>query len=105
MFVLRVYIFLSFFSSSWCRELAAVCDCGIPWTFLLTFLQVFILFSNYMRPSQGFWGNAGIKGTKEFIPGEQMFKIWGTLKQRQLFGKETKGNPDFNFGDQKHNGV
>ena len=29
---------LSFFSSSWCRGLAAVCDCGIPWTFLLTFL-------------------------------------------------------------------
>ena len=29
--------FLSFFSSSWCRELAAVCGCGTPWTFLLTF--------------------------------------------------------------------
>ena len=31
---------LSFFSSSWCRGLAAVCDCGIPWTFLLTFLFI-----------------------------------------------------------------
>ena len=31
-------IFLSFFFSSWCRWLAAVCDCRIPWTFLLTFL-------------------------------------------------------------------
>ena len=28
---------LSFFSSSWYRGLAAVCDCRIPWTFLLTF--------------------------------------------------------------------
>ena len=27
----------SFFSSSWCRGLTAVYDCGIPWTFLLTF--------------------------------------------------------------------
>ena len=24
------------FSSSWCRRLAAVCDCDTPWTFLLT---------------------------------------------------------------------
>ena len=31
-------MFLSFFSSSWCRGLAAVCDSGIPWTFLLIFL-------------------------------------------------------------------
>ena len=33
----RACMFLSFFSSSWCRGLAAVCDCGISWTFLLTF--------------------------------------------------------------------
>ena len=33
--------FLSFFSSSWCRGLAAVCDCGTPWTFLLTYLMLF----------------------------------------------------------------
>ena len=32
--------FLSFFSSSWCWGLAAVCDCGILWTFLLTFFGV-----------------------------------------------------------------
>ena len=32
-------IFLSFFSSSWCRVLAAVCDCGIPCSFLLTFFK------------------------------------------------------------------
>ena len=31
---------LSFFSSFWCRGLAAVCDCGIPWTFLLTCLHL-----------------------------------------------------------------
>ena len=29
---------LSFFSSSWCQGLAATCDCGAPWTFLLTFM-------------------------------------------------------------------
>ena len=32
---------MSFFASSWCRRLAAVCDCGTPWTFLL---NCFILF-------------------------------------------------------------
>ena len=37
-FVLRVYVFV-FFSSSGCRGLAAVCDCGTPWTFLLTFYR------------------------------------------------------------------
>ena len=31
-------MFLTFFSSFWCRGLAAVCDSGIQWTFLLTFL-------------------------------------------------------------------
>ena len=31
--------FLSCFSSSWCRGLAAVCDCCTPWTFLLTFVS------------------------------------------------------------------
>ena len=32
-------LFLTFFSSSWCRGLAAVCDCGTLdlWIFLLTF--------------------------------------------------------------------
>ena len=35
-FVCFVRVVLSFFSSSWCRELAAVCDCGTSWTFLLT---------------------------------------------------------------------
>ena len=29
--------FLSFFSSSRCQVLAAVCDCGTLWTFPLTF--------------------------------------------------------------------
>ena len=27
------------FSSSWCMGLAVVCDCGTPWTFLLTVLK------------------------------------------------------------------
>ena len=31
-------MFLS--SSSWCRGLAAVCDCGIPWTYLLLFFLI-----------------------------------------------------------------
>ena len=35
------YWFLSFFSSSWCQWLAAVCECGTPWTFII-FLMVCI---------------------------------------------------------------
>ena len=37
-YVLLVCLFVCF-SSSWCQWLAAVCDCGTPWTFLLTFLD------------------------------------------------------------------
>ena len=39
--VFLVHMFFTcyfFFSSSWCRGLAAVCDCGTPWTFLLSLL-------------------------------------------------------------------
>ena len=36
LFVCFARVFLFFFSSSWCRGLAAVCDCGILWTVLLT---------------------------------------------------------------------
>ena len=32
-----MFIFLSFFSSSWCGWLAADWDCGAPWTFHLAF--------------------------------------------------------------------
>ena len=32
--------------SSWCRGLAAVCDCGMPWTFLLTCFRMFYVFKN-----------------------------------------------------------
>ena len=32
--------FLSFFSSSWYRWLATACDCGTPWTCILTFLNI-----------------------------------------------------------------
>ena len=40
---------LSFFSSSWCRGLAVVCDCGIPWTFLLTLFFIWgFYFSNFL---------------------------------------------------------
>ena len=37
LFVLYMLVFLPFFSSSWCRGLVVVCDCGTPWTFLLPF--------------------------------------------------------------------
>ena len=37
-------LFLSFCSSSWCWALAAACDCGTPWTFLLAlFLRTEVL--------------------------------------------------------------
>ena len=32
--------FFSFFSSSWCQGLAGACDCGTPWTFLLTVWRI-----------------------------------------------------------------
>ena len=35
--------FYRFFSSSWCLERAAVCDCGPPWTFLLSFFVSYLL--------------------------------------------------------------
>ena len=38
LFVLYGLGFVIFFSS-WCRGLAVVCDCGTPWTFLLTVLK------------------------------------------------------------------
>ena len=46
-------MFLSLFSSSWCRGLAAVCDCGIlPYTFLLTFLSLKV-FKTDLKPKKG----------------------------------------------------
>ena len=36
MFVLHA-LHCVFFSSTWCRGLAAACDCDTPWTFHLTF--------------------------------------------------------------------
>ena len=50
LFVLCVLVFDNF-SSSWCRGLAAVCDCGTPWTFLLTFLiwsKETLRYQNYL---------------------------------------------------------
>ena len=37
----RAFVLYVLVSSFWCRGLAAVCDCGIPWTFLLIFLNGF----------------------------------------------------------------
>ena len=47
-YVLLVHLFVHFarvdvwpfFSPSWCQRLAAACDCGTPWTFLLTFFYL-----------------------------------------------------------------
>ena len=46
--------FLSFVSSSWCRGLAAVCDCGTPWTFLLTFFHcmMYLLSLDHVSKNQ-----------------------------------------------------
>ena len=37
-------ILCHFFSSSWCRGLAAASDCDSSWTFLFTFFQPYISF-------------------------------------------------------------
>ena len=43
LFVCSVHVsFCYFFSSSWCRGLAAVSDCGTPSTFLLFFFDDFL---------------------------------------------------------------
>ena len=44
--------FCHFSSSSWCRGLVAVCDCGTPWTFLLTFLD-YSIFKKDLTSSSG----------------------------------------------------
>ena len=42
LFVLHVLVFV-LFSSTWCRRLAVVCDCGTPWNFsIILFLSDFI---------------------------------------------------------------
>ena len=42
LFILHASIGCSFSSFSWCQELASACDCGIPWTLLLTFYMMVI---------------------------------------------------------------
>ena len=37
---------LSVFSSSWCLRRAAACDCGTPWTFLLSFFKPLSYFKS-----------------------------------------------------------
>ena len=37
LFILNALVCLSFVSSSWCKGLAAACDCGTPWTFPIFF--------------------------------------------------------------------
>ena len=39
----RLFDLCSVSSSSWCLGRAAVCDCGIPWTFLLPFFFFFFV--------------------------------------------------------------
>ena len=53
-----------------------------------------------MRPSQGFWGNRGIR---PFISGEQgnkSLKLKERGEQRQFWGTENIENQDFDFGEQ-----
>ena len=38
LFDFRLFVFV-ISSSSWCLRRTAACDCGIPWTFLLPFLN------------------------------------------------------------------
>ena len=38
---------VSWFFVCWCLGGAAVCDCGTPWTFLLPFLVLIVLFVAY----------------------------------------------------------
>ena len=71
-------MFLSFCSSSWCRGLAAVCDCGIPWTFLWTsFALYFEDYLMYEHHSAGLW----------VITNKQMYEKQGhwTLKNRSCW--------------------
>ena len=35
-------MFSSVFSSPWCLGMAASCDCGSPWTFLLPFFRKYV---------------------------------------------------------------
>ena len=47
MCILHAFVFV-FFSSSWCRGLAADCDCCTPWTFLfLKFWTLYIFKDNF----------------------------------------------------------
>ena len=47
LFVIYAYVNLChFFSSSWCRGLAAASACGSSWTFLFTFFSIQIVLSN-----------------------------------------------------------
>ena len=39
------------FSSSWCLGRAAVCDCGTPWTFLLTFFRQYNAKNGHLQLS------------------------------------------------------
>ena len=43
LFCLFCLLILFLFSSSLCQGVAAVCDCGTPWTYLLTYLHVSFL--------------------------------------------------------------
>ena len=54
-------MFLSFFSSSWCQGLAAVCDCGIPWSFLLTF---FLFHVKEEKNERNVFHNKGLTSAK-----------------------------------------
>ena len=61
MFVWFLLVFvLSVSSSSWCLGRAAVCDCGIPWTFLLPFCLMRRLFCYYLFLISASCGPSGL---------------------------------------------
>ena len=49
LFILHALIFCRFFSSSWCRGLAAASDCSTPWTLLLPCLSDWLFLQSCRR--------------------------------------------------------
>ena len=66
LFILHMLIF---FSSAWCQGLAAACDCGTSWTFLLTFLSA----DSWIKGDL-YW--ASIRVTTEVMYLSQLMRLW-----------------------------
>ena len=68
-----VHVCHMFFSSYWCRVLAAACDCGIPWTFHLTFWDSAVNFLSKL----------GVSGVLEDLRIMDLF-VWSLNLFKQL---------------------